>query len=164
METSLGLETTITNKEYLPPRDLGILVSPQHILARIKGTGEGKSACFYSLTMTAIHILHFGGAQWLCSSRGGHHFGSGSCVAFLKQQSRLKINQDHLFILNFRDFAESELGLNGADLFVKQTTPLGKGGRTGFKTFDSQGQWGTLFICYWKTNRGNDPRSIWRIY
>ncbi|MCH4822653.1 M28 family peptidase [Gramella lutea] len=86
----------------------GVLVNPQNILARIEGSGNGQALVLMTHYDSAMH-----------SSFGASDAGSGVATilegirTFLEKESEIKND----IILLFTD--AEELGLNGAELFVK---------------------------------------------
>ena len=102
----LGLE--VQTQEAYDLNKNGVLVNPQNILARIEGTGEGDALVLMTHYDSAMH-----------SSFGASDAGSGVATilegirAFLEKNSEIKND----IILLFTD--AEELGLNGAELFIK---------------------------------------------
>lgn len=135
----MGLQVQ-TQEDYVLNKE-GILVRPQNILARIKGNGEGKALVLMSHYDSAPH-----------SSYGASDAGSGVATilegirAFMAQKAEHKND----IILLFTD--AEELGLNGAELFVKDH-PWAKDAKLAIN-FEARGSGGSSFMLL-ETNKGN---------
>ncbi|MDC6366181.1 MULTISPECIES: M28 family peptidase [Flavobacteriaceae] len=135
----MGLET-VTQEGYTAG-DWGNLSKATNILARIKGSGEGKALLLLSHYDSSPH-----------SSYGASDAGSGVATilegvrAFLSQNKTPK--NDIIILISDAE----ELGLNGADLFVKKhpwATQVGL-----VLNFEARGSGGPSYMLI-ETNRGN---------
>ncbi len=106
---NLGLETSL--QEGYTMTDWGNLVKSKNILARIKGTGSGKSLLLLSHYDSAPHSASHGAAD---NATGVATILEG-VRAFLHNKTP---HQNDIIIL-FSD--AEELGLNGAELFVTKS-------------------------------------------
>lgn len=135
----LGLEVQ-TQEGYSLTND-GVISRSQNILAKIPGTGRDKSLLLMSHYDSAGH-----------SSFGASDAGSG--VATLLEGIRVFLAKNELhkndIILLFTD--AEELGLNGAELFVKEH-PWAKDVGLALN-FESRGSGGNSFMLL-ETNGGN---------
>ncbi|MFD1094358.1 M20/M25/M40 family metallo-hydrolase [Salegentibacter chungangensis] len=118
-----------------------VLVRPQNILTRIKGTGNGSAL---------VLMTHYDSQPH--SSLGASDAGSG--VATILEGIRAFLKQDpepeNDIILLFTD--AEELGLNGAELFVKEH-PWAKDAKLAIN-FEARGSGGNSFMLL-ETNKGN---------
>lgn len=135
----LGLE--VQTQEAYNLNNQSILVKPQNILARIKGTENGNALVLMTHYDSAMH-----------SSPGASDAGSGVATileglrAFLKQGKESKND----IIILFTD--AEELGLNGAELFVKDH-PWAKDAKLALN-FEARGSGGNSFMLL-ETNSKN---------
>ena len=136
---ALGLETSI--QEGYTAGDWGNLSKAINILARIKGTGDGKALLLLSHYDSSPH-----------SSLGASDAGSGVATilegirAFLSEKKQPK--NDIIILIADAE----ELGLNGADLFVNKH-PWAK--EVGLAlNFEARGSGGPSYMLI-ETNRGN---------
>ncbi|UZH54042.1 M20/M25/M40 family metallo-hydrolase [Salinimicrobium tongyeongense] len=119
----------------------GTLVRSQNILARIKGTGEGAALLLMSHYDSAMH-----------SSPGASDAASGVATileAVRAYRASEEIPQNDIILL-FTD--AEELGLNGAELFVKEHPWSADVGLA--LNFESRGSGGNSFMLL-ETNGGN---------
>jgi hypothetical protein len=138
--TNLGLKTT--TQEGYNLTDWGNLVKSKNILARIKGTTEGKALVLLSHYDSAPHSYSFGASD------------AGSGVATILESIRAfkyaKKKHKYDIIILFTD--AEELGLNGAALFVTQhkwAKDLGL-----VLNFEARGSSGPSYMLM-ETNNGN---------
>ncbi len=135
----MGLETTL--QEGYTAGDWGNFSKATNILARIKGTGNGKALMLLSHYDSSPH-----------SSLGASDAGSGVATileavrAFLTQHKSAK--NDIIILLSDAE----ELGLNGADLFVNQHPWIKEVGLV--LNFEARGSGGPSYMLI-ETNRGN---------
>src|SRR5690606_18014121 len=135
----LGLET-FTHEGYTAG-DWGNLSKATNVLARIKGTGSGKALMLLSHYDSSPH-----------SSLGASDAASGVATilegvrAFLESGERPKND----IIILFSD--AEELGLNGADLFVREHPWAKEVGLV--LNFEARGSGGPSYMLI-ETNRGN---------
>lgn len=138
---SMGLETQVQEGFAYRP-GWGALSKAQNILARIKGTGDGKALLVFSHYDSAPHTASYGASD----------AGSGvvtvleSVRAFLAQGEK-PIND---IIILFTD--AEELGLNGASLFVREH-PWAKDVALALN-FEARGSGGPSSMIV-ETNHGN---------
>ncbi len=135
----LGLEVQ-TQEGYSLTKD-GEITRSQNILAKISGSGRGKALLLMSHYDSAGH-----------SSFGASDAGSGVATILEGIRVLLAKNESHKndIILLFTD--AEELGLNGAELFVKEH-PWAK--EVGLAlNFESRGSGGNSFMLL-ETNGGN---------
>ena len=136
---SLGLETSI--QEGYTAGDWGNLSKAINILARIKGTENGKALLLLSHYDSSPH-----------SSLGASDAGSGVATilegirAFLSEKKQPK--NDIIILITDAE----ELGLNGADLFVNKHPWTKEVGLA--LNFEARGSGGPSFMLI-ETNRGN---------
>ena len=136
---SLGLETSI--QEGYTAGDWGNLSKAINILARIKGTENGKALLLLSHYDSSPH-----------SSLGASDAGSGVATilegirAFLSEKKQPK--NDIIILITDAE----ELGLNGADLFVNEH-PWAKDVGLALN-FEARGSGGPSYMLI-ETNRGN---------
>ena len=137
--TSLGLETTL--QEGYTAGDWANLSKAENILAKIKGSNNGKAL---------LLLTHYDSSPH--SSLGASDAGSGvatileSVRAFLANNKQPK--NDIIILITDAE----ELGLNGADLFVKNhpwTKDIGL-----VLNFEARGSGGASYMLM-ETNRGN---------
>ncbi|MEE2773112.1 MAG: M28 family peptidase [Bacteroidota bacterium] len=139
----MGLEVQTQEGYNLDAR--GTLVLPENILARIKGSGNGNAL---------ILMTHYDSAPH--SSNGASDAGSGVATileglrAFLEKETP---HQNDIIIL-FTD--AEELGLNGAELFVKDH-PWARDAKLALN-FEARGSGGNSFMLL-ETN-GSNSRLI----
>ncbi len=139
----IGLEVQTQDGYNLDAR--GNLVIPENILARMEGSGNGDALVLMTHYDSATH-----------SSLGASDAGSGiaaileSVRAFLKKETPHKND----IILLFTD--AEELGLNGAELFVKDH-PWAKDAKLALN-FEARGSGGNSFMLL-ETN-GSNSRLI----
>lgn len=137
--TNLGLETTV--QEGYTAGDWANLSKAENILARIKGSEEGKALLLLSHYDSSPH-----------SSLGASDAGSGVATilegtrAFLARNKQPK--NDIIILLTDAE----ELGLNGADLFVKKHPWAKEVGLV--LNFEARGSGGPGYMLM-ETNRGN---------
>lgn len=137
--TSLGLETSV--QEGYTAGDWANLSKAENILARIKGTGNGKAL---------LLLTHYDSSPH--SSLGASDAGSGVATilegirAFLAQKREPK--NDIIILITDAE----ELGLNGADLFVKKHPWAKEVGLV--LNFEARGSGGPGYMLM-ETNRGN---------
>ena len=105
----LGLETSI--QEGYTMTDWGNLVKSKNILARIKGTGNGKALLLLSHYDSAPHSASFGAAD--------NATGVATILEGVRAFLHNKTAHENDIIILFSD--AEELGLNGAELFVTQS-------------------------------------------
>ena len=135
----MGLETAI--QEGYTAGDWANLTKPVNILARIKGSGSGKSLMLLSHYDSSPH-----------SSFGASDAASGvatileSVRAFLAENKKPK--NDIIILITDAE----ELGLNGADLFVKEHPWKKDVGLV--LNFEARGSGGPSYMLI-ETNRGN---------
>tara|TARA_R110002167_G_scaffold163242_8_gene359985 strand:- start:2342 stop:4555 length:2214 start_codon:yes stop_codon:yes gene_type:complete len=135
----LGLETDL--QEGVTAGDWGNLSQANNILARIKGSGQGKSLLLLSHYDSNPH-----------SSLGASDAGSGVATileglrAFLAKGETPK--NDIIVLISDAE----ELGLNGADLFVNQHPWAKEVGLV--LNFEARGSGGPSYMLI-ETNRGN---------
>jgi len=136
---SLGLETSI--QEGYTAGDWGNLSKAINILARIKGTGNGKALLLLSHYDSSPH-----------SSLGASDAGSGVATilegirAFLSEKKQPK--NDIIILISDAE----ELGLNGASLFVSEHPWAREVGLV--LNFEARGSGGPSY-AFIETNRGN---------
>lgn len=136
---NLGLETTV--QEGYTAGDWANLSKAENILARIKGSGQGKALLLLSHYDSGPH-----------SSLGASDAGSGVATilegvrAFLAQNAQPK--NDIIILMTDAE----ELGLNGADLFVKNHPWAKEVGLV--LNFEARGSGGPGYMLM-ETNRGN---------
>ena len=135
----LGLEAEI-QEGYSLSKD-GILTKPRNILARIKGSGEGKALLLLTHYDSAVH-----------SSPGASDAASGvgtilEGLRAFQASGAVPVND---IIIVFTD--AEELGLNGALLFVKEH-PWAKDVGLALN-FEARGSGGSSFMLL-ETNNGN---------
>ena len=132
---------TVQTQENFVLNNEGILVRPQNILSRIKGTGNGDAL---------VIMTHYDSHPH--SSFGASDAGSGVATilegirAFLARDEKPKND----IILLFTD--AEELGLNGAQLFIKDH-PWAKDAKLAIN-FEARGSGGNSFMLL-ETNAGN---------
>lgn len=135
----LGLQ--VQTQEGYSLTDKGMLTRPQNILAKIEGSGDGKSLLLMSHYDSAGH-----------SSFGASAAGSG--VATVLEGVRTLLAEGNIpendIIILFTD--AEELGLNGAELFVKKH-PWAKNVGLALN-FEARGSGGNSFMLL-ETNSGN---------
>ncbi|MFV8225178.1 M28 family peptidase [Christiangramia aquimixticola] len=135
----LGLEVQTQEDYHLNAN--GILVKPQNILTRIKGSGNGEAV---------ILMTHYDSAPH--SSFGASDAASGvgtileGVSAFLKKETK-PVND---IIILFTD--AEELGLNGAEIFIKDH-PWAKDAKVALN-FEARGSAGNPYMLL-ETNNGN---------
>jgi hypothetical protein len=135
----MGLETRL--QEGYTAGDWGNLSKATNILARIKGSGQGKALMLLSHYDSSPH-----------SSLGASDAGSGVATilegvrAFLAEHKTPK--NDIIILISDAE----ELGLNGADLFVNQHQWAGEVGLV--LNFEARGSGGPSYMLI-ETNRGN---------
>ncbi|APQ17620.1 M28 family peptidase [Maribacter hydrothermalis] len=135
----LGLETTL--QEGYTAGDWGNLSKAENILARIKGSENGKALLLLSHYDSSPH-----------SSMGASDAASGVATILEGIRAFLKTNKNPKNdIIIFISDAE-ELGLNGADLFVDQHEWLRDVGLV--LNFEARGSGGPSYMLM-ETNRGN---------
>jgi len=135
----LGLEVQTQEGHSLTNR--GMLTRPQNILARIPGSGDGKALLLMSHYDSAGH-----------SSFGASDAGSGVATVLEGVRALLaegKSPKNDIIIL-FTD--AEELGLNGAELFVKKHPWAKEAGLA--LNFEARGSGGNSFMLL-ETNSGN---------
>lgn len=136
---SMGLETSL--QEGYTAGDWGNLSKAINILARIKGSEEGKALLLLSHYDSSPH-----------SSLGASDAGSGVATilegirAFLSENNQPK--NDIIILITDAE----ELGLNGADLFVNKHPWAKEVGLT--LNFEARGSGGPSYMLI-ETNRGN---------
>ena len=136
----LGLQTSI--QEGYTAGDWGNLSKAENILARIKGSGNGKALLLLSHYDSNPH-----------SSLGASDAGSGVATilegvrAFLESGSTPE--NDIIILISDAE----ELGLNGADLFVDKHPWLANVGLV--LNFEARGSGGPSYMLM-ETNRGNN--------
>lgn len=136
----LGLE--VQTQEAFALNNHGILAKPTNILARLKGSGDGTALVLMSHYDSAPH-----------SSYGASDDASGVATileglrAFLSQNSSFKND----IIILFTD--GEELGLNGAELFVKDHPWAKEAGLA--LNFEARGSGGNSFMLL-ETNTKNE--------
>ena len=136
----LGLETSF--QEGYTAGDWANLSKAENILARIKGSGDGKALVLMSHYDSSPH-----------SSFGASDAGSGVATilegvrAFLRNNPSPK--NDIIILISDAE----ELGLNGADLFVDQHPWLADVGLV--LNFEARGSGGPSYMLM-ETNRGNN--------
>ena len=136
---AMGLETTI--QEGFVIGDWGNLCRAKNILAKIKGSGEGKALLLLSHYDSSPH-----------SSFGASDAGSGVATilegvrAFLAENQKPK--NDIIILISDGE----ELGLNGAELFVNEHPWAKDVGLV--LNFEARGSGGPSYMLI-ETNRGN---------
>lgn len=136
----LGLETSV--QEGYTMTDWGNLVKSKNILARIKGSGSGKSLLLLSHYDSAPHSASHGAAD---NATGVATILEG-VRAFLHNKTP---HQNDIIIL-FSD--AEELGLNGAELFVTQSKWAKEVGLV--LNFEARGTAGPSYMLL-EVNNGN---------
>lgn len=137
--TNLGVETTV--QEGYTAGDWANLSKAENILARIKGSEDGKAL---------VLLTHYDSSPH--SSLGASDAGSGVATilegvrAFLAQNQQPK--NDIIILITDAE----ELGLNGADLFVKNHPWAKEVGLV--LNFEARGSGGPGYMLM-ETNRGN---------
>lgn len=135
------MDLLVEMQEGFSLNNSGTLVRPQNILARIEGKEEGKALLLMSHYDSAVH-----------SSPGASDAASGVATVLESVRAFLASNEAPLndIILLFTD--AEEVGLNGADLFMKEH-PWAK--EVGLAlNFESRGSGGNSFMLL-ETNKGN---------
>ena len=135
----MGLETSL--QEGYTPGDWGNLCSATNILARIKGTNSGKALMLLTHYDSNPH-----------SSLGASDAGSGIATILEGIRAFLAKNEQHTNDIIILISDAEELGLNGADLFVKQHPWSKKVGLV--LNFEARGSGGPSYVLI-ETNRGN---------
>lgn len=136
----MGLETTL-QEGYTAGRNWGNFSKATNILARVKGSGSGKSLLLLSHYDSNPH-----------SSLGASDAGSGVATILEGVRAYIANNQtpkNDILVL-FSD--AEELGLNGADLFVNQHPWAKEVGLV--LNFEARGSGGPSYV-FMETNRGN---------
>ena len=135
----LGLEVQMQEGYSLNKE--GVITRPQNILARIPGSEEGSALLLMSHYDSAIH-----------SSPGAADAASGVATILEGIRTLLESGESNKneIILLFTD--AEELGLNGADLFVKEH-PWAKNVKVALN-FESRGSGGNSYMLL-ETNSGN---------
>lgn len=123
----------------------GVITRPQNILSRIEGSGDGDALILMTHYDSAMH-----------SSFGASDAGSGVATILEGVRAFLDRNAEHAndIILLFTD--AEELGLNGADLFVRDH-PWAREARLALN-FEARGSGGNSFMLL-ETN-GKNARLI----
>lgn len=139
----MGLE--VQTQEAYNLNGNGVLTKPQNILARIEGSGEGNAL---------VLMTHYDSAPH--SSLGASDAGSGVATILEGIRAFLEKNKtpENDIIILFTD--GEELGLNGADLFVKDH-PWAKDAKLALN-FEARGSGGSPFMLL-ETN-GKNARLI----
>ncbi len=139
----MGLE--VQTQEGYDLNSSGVLVRPQNILSRIEGDGEGNAIVLMTHYDSAMH-----------SSYGAADAGSGVATILEGIRAFLEKNADHKndIILLFTD--AEELGLNGANLFIKEH-PWAKDAQLAMN-FEARGSGGNSIMLL-ETN-GKNARLI----
>jgi hypothetical protein len=135
----LGLETTL--QEGYTAGDWGNLSKAENILARIKGSENGKALLLLSHYDSSPH-----------SSLGASDAASGVATILEGIRAFLKTNQNPKNDIIILISDAEELGLNGADLFVDQHEWLIDVGLV--LNFEARGSGGPSYMLM-ETNRGN---------
>tara|TARA_R110002051_G_scaffold70772_1_gene127517 strand:+ start:74407 stop:76695 length:2289 start_codon:yes stop_codon:yes gene_type:complete len=135
----LGLETTL--QEGYTAGDWGNLSKAENILARIKGSENGKALLLLSHYDSSPH-----------SSLGASDAASGVATILEGIRAFLKTNQNPKNDIIILISDAEELGLNGADLFVDQHEWLKEVGLV--LNFEARGSGGPSYMLM-ETNRGN---------
>ena len=135
----MGLEVQTQEAYHLNKH--GVLVKPQNILARIKGTGDGNALVLMTHYDSAMH-----------SSFGASDAGSGVATILEGLRTFLENKTDHTndIIILFTD--AEELGLNGAGLFIKDH-PWAEDAKLALN-FEARGSGGNPFMLL-ETNAKN---------
>lgn len=136
----MGLKTTL-QEGYTAGRNWGNFSKATNILARVKGSGSGKSLLLLSHYDSNPH-----------SSLGASDAGSGVATILEGIRAFIANNQTpkNDIIVLFSD--AEELGLNGADLFVNQHPWAKEVGLV--LNFEARGSGGPSYV-FMETNRGN---------
>jgi hypothetical protein len=137
--TSLGLETSL--QSGYTPGDHGNFSKATNILARIKGTENGKAL---------LLLAHYDSSPH--SSLGASDDGSGVATILEGIRALLAENKAHKNDIIILISDAEELGLNGADLFVNEH-PWAKDIGLALN-FEARGSGGPSFMLI-ETNRGN---------
>ena len=135
----MGLETSL--QQGYTPGDWGNLSKATNILARIKGSGSGKALMLLSHYDSSPH-----------SSLGASDAGSGVATILEGIRAFLYEKKQHLNDIIILISDAEELGLNGADLFVKQHPWIKDVGLV--LNFEARGSGGPSYLLI-ETNRGN---------
>ena len=135
----MGLQ--VQTQEGYDLNKYGVLSRPQNILARIEGTGEGKALLLMSHYDSAAH-----------SSFGASDDASGVATVLEGIRAFLAKNEAHKNDIIILISDAEELGLNGAQLFMKEH-PWAKDIGLAIN-FEARGSGGNSFMLL-ETNGGN---------
>src|SRR6056297_906221 len=135
----MGLQAQ-THEDYTLNKN-GVLVRPQNIMARLEGNGNGEAL---------VIMTHYDSNPH--SSPGASDAGSGVGTILEGIRAFLAENKNHKndIIILFTD--AEELGLNGAELFIKDH-PWAKDAKLALN-FEARGSGGDSFM-FLETNSGN---------